>query len=78
MALRKVPQVAETLSASISTVYQLIDSGQLPAIKIGARGGGVRVDERDLEVFIQTRRIAPSPPPRTRRRNGRKLRHLHL
>ena len=76
MPLLKVPQVAESLSCSIATVYQLIDSGQLVAVKIGANGGGVRVSDEDLQSFIDPRRTRPVerqlPKPRA------KLRHIRL
>jgi excisionase family DNA binding protein len=59
MPLQKVPRVAEALDCSIATVYQLIDSGQLVAVKIGAKGGGVRVSDEDLQTFIDSRRTRP-------------------
>ena len=75
MSLLKVPQVAEILSCSIATIYSLIESGQLPAVKIGARGGGVRVKQQDLDSFIESRRIA-FPLHAPRKTNQVVLRHL--
>jgi excisionase family DNA binding protein len=61
--LLKVPDVAEVLACSNATVYALVESGQLPAVKIGAGGGGVRVKPEDLERFIDSRKtVAPSAP----------------
>ena len=72
MPLLKVPQVAELLACSIATVYALIESGGLPAVKIGAGGGGVRVKREDLDTFVNSRRTAP-PAPRVKQVA---LRHL--
>jgi excisionase family DNA binding protein len=58
-----VQQVAQRLNASLATVYLLIEKGDLVAVKIGANGGGVRVLEEDLAVFIESRRT--QPPERT-------------
>ena len=72
--LLKIPQVAERLNCSQATAYALVESGQLPAVKIGAGGGGVRVTEEDLASFIQSRRTQPTPAPVDRR----KLKHITL
>jgi excisionase family DNA binding protein len=53
--LLEVSHVAHRLSASPWFVRQLIRSHQLPAIRIGTRW---RVDPRDLEGFINARRVA--------------------
>jgi len=46
--------VAEKLSFSMPTVYRLIDSGQLPVVKIGAgQRGALRVRESELEKLIK-------------------------
>jgi excisionase family DNA binding protein len=47
----KVKEVAETLSISISMVYKVIESGELPALRIGNL---VRVRLQDLNHFVQT------------------------
>ena len=77
MALLKVPQVADRLNCSQATAYALIESGQLPAVKIGAGGGGVRVTEQDLDSFIESRRIVPLPTPQVRKPKP-KLQHISL
>ena len=66
MPLLKVPQVAELLACSIATVYALIESGALPAVKIGVGTGGVRVSREDLETFVESRRTA-APTPRVKK-----------
>jgi excisionase family DNA binding protein len=53
--LLEVSQVAHRLSLSEDYVRDLIRSGQLPAIQIGAR---YRVHPADLGAFIEARRVA--------------------
>lgn len=73
----KVSNVAELLACSEATVYALIQSEQLPAVKIGAGGGGVRVMDSDLSAFVESRRTnaVPSTPP-SRPKKKVALRHL--
>lgn len=51
-----VKQVAQRLNCSSATVYALVDSGKLPVVKIGVRGGGMRIQLDDLQDFIESRR----------------------
>jgi excisionase family DNA binding protein len=44
--------VAEQLNVSVSQVYHMVRSGELPAIKIGGRGQW-RVERRKLEEYIE-------------------------
>jgi excisionase family DNA binding protein len=44
-------EVAEVLNVSVSQVYPLMRTGQLPAVKIGRRGVW-RVSGESLEAFI--------------------------
>ncbi len=44
-------EVADVLNVSVSQVYTLMRSGQLPAVKIGRRGVW-RVSGESLEAFI--------------------------
>ena len=44
--------VAEQLNVSMSQVYHMVRSGELPAIKIGGRGQW-RVERAKLEEYIQ-------------------------
>ena len=52
--LLNVNQVRERLNCSRSQVYNLINMGELPALKIGGRNG-VRVKESKLEAFVDKR-----------------------
>jgi excisionase family DNA binding protein len=47
-ALYRVCEVAEILQTNVSSVYELIKTNQLPAIKLGA----IKVKGKDLEAFI--------------------------
>lgn len=44
--------VADELSVSLSQVYHMVRSGELPAIKVGGRGQW-RVERVRLEEYIQ-------------------------
>jgi excisionase family DNA binding protein len=44
--------VAEQLNVSMSQVYHMVRSGELPAIKIGGRGQW-RIERRRLEEYIE-------------------------
>lgn len=50
--LLRVPEVAERLGFSTRTVYLLIRSGRLRAVRLGASGSSWRVVEEDLANFI--------------------------
>jgi excisionase family DNA binding protein len=49
-----IADVAEVLNVSVSQVYGLVRSGELPAIKVGTHGHW-RVERSALESFIDTR-----------------------
>ncbi len=48
--LLKAEDVASILGCSKSFVYQLIRTGQMPAVRLGT---AVRVRPEDLDVFVQ-------------------------
>jgi excisionase family DNA binding protein len=48
----QLADVAEELSVTVSQVYHMVRSGELPAIKIGGRGQW-RVERERLEAYIQ-------------------------
>lgn len=52
-----VGRVAEKLKCSKRHVYNLVNSGQLKAIKIGSRA--IRVPESSLKEFLSDREIDP-------------------
>ena len=45
--------VATLLGVSDRTVWQLVKDGKLPAVRFG---GNVRIDPRDVDVFIEERK----------------------
>lgn len=49
-------ETARRLGVAASTVYRLIDTGQLPAYKFGRV---LRVKEADIDAFIEGSRIVP-------------------
>ncbi len=46
--------VADELAVSLSQVYHMVRSGELPAIKVGGRGQW-RIERARLEEYIQRR-----------------------
>lgn len=59
MTLLKVRQVADYLAVSPMTVYRMIRSGELPAMKVGRQ---YRIDARVLEAFLAAHGIGWTPP----------------
>jgi len=61
----RVGEVAELMNAGKSTVYRLIESGELPAFRAGSGRGGLRVPREAYEKFVRARAVRPpdaSPP----------------
>ncbi len=55
----KVPEAAEHFRLPRSRMYDLIQRGELPAVKISERS--IRVDRKEVEQFLkENRRIDPS------------------
>ena len=48
----QMSEVAEELSVSLSQVYHMVRSGELPAIKVGGRGQW-RIERVRLEQYIE-------------------------
>lgn len=52
--LLTVREVAERLQVSLWTAYRKVESGEIPAIKLGtAKRSPVRIDERELEHWLK-------------------------
>jgi excisionase family DNA binding protein len=52
----KVPEVAEELNIPRSRAYELVATGELPAVRIGERS--IRVNRSELERFLlENRRV---------------------
>jgi len=75
-AFLRVSEVATRLNLSLSTVYQLIETGRLPSHCVGMRKG-IRVAESDLLTYVEqcrsARRQTPAPAPA---KNGSPFKHL--
>ena len=73
--LLTIKQTAKQLACSEANVYALVGAGDLPFIRVGKRKG-LRIDSRDLEEFIQSRKAqyqqARPKPPRPR------LKHIKI
>jgi excisionase family DNA binding protein len=57
--LLTVGEVAATMRVSNMTVYRLIKSGQLPAIRVGKN---YRVRESDMNAYLTERSVHPDEP----------------
>lgn len=56
MALLTVPQVAEMLGFSESWVRKMVDSGQIPHVRLG---GGLRFREDDINTWVDSNAHGP-------------------
>jgi excisionase family DNA binding protein len=52
ITLLTLDQVAQSLAISKATVRRLVDTGELPTVRIGPGGRLVRVRVRDVEAVI--------------------------
>jgi excisionase family DNA binding protein len=53
-SLLTVAEVASAMRVSTMTVYRLIKSGELPAVRVGKN---YRIREHDLERFLEERSV---------------------
>ena len=58
-----VKQVKDRLNLSRSSVYALIDSGELKSYRLGAGRGAIRVSEKQLEDFLRSRESGGASVP---------------
>ncbi|OWK35147.1 helix-turn-helix domain-containing protein [Fimbriiglobus ruber] len=58
-----VKECAARACVSLSLVYQWISEGTLPCYRMGCKGkrGTIRIDESDLENFLQTLKVSEMP-----------------
>ena len=52
--LLTIKEVASRLKMNKFTIYRKVESGELPSVRLGSRA--VRVDEKDLNAWIQKRK----------------------
>jgi excisionase family DNA binding protein len=71
----KVSQVAKLLNCSVSTAYQLIETGKLGH----HRCPGVRVSDEQIKDYLDATRREPQERTTARRRPARQtLKHIRL
>jgi excisionase family DNA binding protein len=51
----KVPEVAAELAIPRTRAYELIQRGQIPAVRVGERS--IRVNRQELEQFLRSQRV---------------------
>jgi excisionase family DNA binding protein len=58
-ALLTPAEVASQLRLSVSGVYALCESGDLPHRRVGAKRGRIRIDRADLDCYLASRVSSP-------------------
>jgi len=80
---RTVKQVAEHLRVSQALVYGWVESGSLPCLRLGGEGrrGTIRIDDTDLDSFLDSRRTKsqqPATKPVAAKRPKTEFKHLRV
>jgi excisionase family DNA binding protein len=65
-----IRQVAERLQVSTKTISRRIDDGSLPAIRLGDKT--IRIDEAELQKYIDTRRTTSAKHLRMEKHNEKR------
>ncbi|MBP7688840.1 MAG: helix-turn-helix domain-containing protein [Thermoflexales bacterium] len=65
--LLTLAQVAHRMNVSRRTVFRWIESGALPAVRLGAV---IRIEPADLDRLIQNHQVQASAAPRTGTASG--------
>lgn len=55
--LYTVAETAELLSLGLSTIYDLINAGDLPKVMVGTRGKTTRIAATDIQAYIDNQRV---------------------
>jgi excisionase family DNA binding protein len=50
--LLTVTEVARLAAVSVPTVYRRVATGEIPAIKVGERGGPIRIPEGEFRAWL--------------------------
>ena len=66
MKMLTAKETATSLKISLSMVYRLISTGELPSYAIG---GCLRVSENDLTQFLESKRQEPTKMPESNKRH---------
>ncbi len=73
--LLTIREVAERLRISPSTAYAMAQRGDLPVVRVGPRGGAIRVLEQGLAAYV-AERSAPTMSPSSLQARPTRLKHL--
>ncbi len=73
--LLTIREVAERLRIAPSTVYAMAQRGDLPVVRVGPRGGAIRVLERGLAAYLAERHV-PGKTPSPLQARPTRLKHL--
>lgn len=75
--LLTVQQVAEQLNLSASAVYELVSRRRLRALRLGPRGGAIRIRPEDIEEYLAACQ-SESAAPRRSTTAALKLKHIQI
>lgn len=78
LPLLTVREAAEQLSLSIASVYEMVRTCRLPSVRVGGRGGAIRIRPEDLEDFLQSSCQQTRKPSAPRVSRRVKLKHIRL
>jgi excisionase family DNA binding protein len=56
--LFKVKSVAGMFTVSPATVYRLVESGELPALRFGTGKGALRIEGSAINAYLKARRVS--------------------
>jgi len=59
--LYSVAETAELLGLGLSSVYDLINEGDLPKVMVGTRGKTTRIAATDIQAYIDNHRVEVQP-----------------
>ncbi|HEY4313211.1 MAG TPA: helix-turn-helix domain-containing protein [Pirellulales bacterium] len=78
--LLTVSQAAVWLNLSRPTVYQLCERKQIEYFRLGAGKRGIRIDAKELDAFLERRRVQRHelPPEKARRARSKAANPLRL
>jgi excisionase family DNA binding protein len=58
-----IKEVADRLQVSAATVYHLCAQRKLAHVRVGAKGGAIRIREQDLREFLASRQVGAGERP---------------
>lgn len=79
--LLTVKDAATRLNVAATTIYDLVQKGRLPHFRIGVDRGAIRIDQSDLDAYLNASRATPnisSIPQRKKRGAPVGFQHLAI